>query len=325
MAIKQPQELITMNKKVRLLIAGYPGISKTTTALSAPKPLLIDVDKGIDRVAAQYRQPFIQPENYEELLDDLTVDNLKDYETLIFDTGGQLLKLIAEWAKRQNTANAQKDGSLSLKGYGAVGREFESLMNRAYYELNKNVVVIFHAKEEKEGDILKLRILVEGQTKDNVWQPIDIGGFIEIQNGKRVITFANTERHFGKCCHGIPPSIVIPQLNENSPNNFLTWLFGQVNENIKKEAERVEQIKSEYTDVITEITGIIGSVVDSVTAKKAGEILKKVNHRLTSLSESQVLFRRKLEELNLKYDKGTGDYVAKSENIEPTVSNPLAS
>lgn len=320
MAIKQPSELVTMNKKVRMLIAGYPGICKTTLSLSAPKPLLIDVDKGIDRVAAQHRQAFIQPENYEEILADLTVENLKDYETLIFDTGGQLLKLMAEWAKRQNTANVQRDGSLSLKGYGVVGREFENLMNKAYHELNKNVVVIFHAKEEKEDDVFKLRILVEGQTKDNVWQPMDLGGFIEVQNNKRVITFANTERHFGKCCHGIPPSIAIPQLNENTPNNFLTWLFAQVNENIRKEAEHCEQMKTEYADVMSKITEIIGTVANSATAKKAGEKLKKVKHILTSLNESQIMFRKKLDELNLKYDKGTGDYVVKSE--PETADNP---
>jgi len=317
--IKQPSEITTMNKKVRLLIAGYPGICKTTLSLSAPKPLLIDVDKGIDRVAAQHRQSFIQPENYEEILDDLTVDNLKDYETLVFDTGGQLLKLMAEWAKRQNTANVQRDGSLSLKGYGVVGREFENLMNRAYYELNKHVVVVFHAKEEKEGDSFKLRILVEGQTKDNVWQPMDLGGFVEMQNGKRVITFANTERHFGKCCHGIPPSIVIPQLNETNPNNFLSWLFNQVDENIRREAEKIEQIKVEYADVIAEIGEIIESVADNMTARKAGDRLKKLNHRLTSLSESQIMFRRKLEELNLRYDKGSGDYIVKTETA---VDNP---
>lgn len=110
--IKQPSEITAMNKKVRLLIAGFPGIGKSSLGLSAPKPLLIDVDKGIDRVAAQHRQPFIQPENYEEIMEDLTVEKLKDYETLVFDTGGQLLKLMAEWAKRQNTANVQRDGSL---------------------------------------------------------------------------------------------------------------------------------------------------------------------------------------------------------------------
>ena len=144
---------------------------------------------------------------------------------------------------------------------------------------------------------------------------MDLGGFIEIQNGKRIITFANTERHFGKCCHGIPPSIVIPQLNETSPNNFLTWLFAQVNENIRKEADRVEQAKGEYADVIVEIAEIIGSIIDAATAKKAGEKLKKVKHKLTSLSESQIMFRKKLDELNLKYDKGSGDYVVKPEPV----------
>ena len=313
MAIKQPSEIITINKKIRILIAGFPGIGKTSLGLSAPKPLLIDVDKGTDRVAAHHRQPFIQPEKYEEIINDLTVENLRDYETLVFDTGGQLLKLMSEWAKRMNPANAQKDGNLSLKGYGTVGREFENLMNKAYYELNKNVVVIFHAKEDKEGEDTKLRILVEGQTKDNVWQPMDLGGFIEMQSGKRVITFGNNERHFGKCCHGITPSIVIPQLTENSPNTLLTRLFDKLNENIRKEADLCEKLRGEYATVINKATEIISTITDGNTAKKAAENLKNIDHKLTSLSESQVMFRKKLDEINLKYDKETGDYSVKSE------------
>ena len=318
MAIRQPQEITAMNKKIRLLIAGYPGISKTTLGLSAPKPLLIDTDRGIDRVNAQHRQPFIQPESYDEILNDLTVDKLKDFETLVFDTGGQLLKLMSDWAKRQHHANGQRDGSLSQKGYGMVGREFEWLMNRAYYGLNKNVVVIFHAKEEKENDILKLRILVEGQTKDNVWQPMDLGGFIEMQNGKRVITFANNERHFGKCCHGISPSIAIPELTENTPNNFLTLLFNQVNENIRKEAELCEKANAEYETAMIEISRIIDSCGDIKSVKKAADKLKKLTHTKTSLPESQLLFRKKLDELNLKYNKETGDYVVKPVKPEQT-------
>jgi len=320
MAIKQPSEIITMNKKIRILIAGHPGIGKTSVGLSTPKPLLIDVDKGIDRVSAKHRSPFIQPQNYEEILADLTVANLKDYETLVFDTGGQLLKLMSEWAKRNNPANIQKDGTLSLKGYGTVSREFENLMNRAYYELNKNVVVIFHSKEEKEGDIFKLRLLVEGSTKDNVWQPMDVGGFIEILNGERVLTFANTERHFGKLCHGIKAAIKIPQLSENVPNNLLTRLFERINENIRKEAEACEQARREYNAVIMQVSDIISTVTDSETAKTATEELKNIDHRLTSLTESQTMFKRKLEKLNLKYIKETGEYIVKTEDVNDTQS-----
>ena len=42
--IKKPAEMINETNKYRVLIAGYPGIGKTTLGLSAPKPLLIDVD-----------------------------------------------------------------------------------------------------------------------------------------------------------------------------------------------------------------------------------------------------------------------------------------
>ena len=54
--IKKASEIINTDKKIRLLIAGYPGIGKTTLALSAPKPLLIDVDRGTDRVKQDTEQ-----------------------------------------------------------------------------------------------------------------------------------------------------------------------------------------------------------------------------------------------------------------------------
>ena len=53
--IKKPNELNFNNKKISMIIAGVAGIGKTTLALSSPKPLLIDLDKGISRVEAKYR------------------------------------------------------------------------------------------------------------------------------------------------------------------------------------------------------------------------------------------------------------------------------
>ena len=91
--IRNPNDLHDGEKKIRMLIAGYPGIGKSTLALSAPNPLHIDVDFGIDRIEPRYRKPYIQPKSYDEILEDLTPGNLQDFDTLVFDTGGKLISL----------------------------------------------------------------------------------------------------------------------------------------------------------------------------------------------------------------------------------------
>lgn len=304
--IRKPNEIVNKTKKVRFLLAGFPGIGKTTLALSAPKPLLIDADRGIDRVAAKNRKDFIQPENYEELLSDLNSD-LSDYETLVFDTGGKLLDLMKPYVIKQDSKNGQKDGqTLSIKGYGAVGKEFQRLMDYAYYTLNKNVVVIFHAKEDKDGEATKLRILVEGSTKDNVWQPMDLGGFMEMYNGNRTIGFDNCERYYAKGTHGIHGIWNIPS-GEDIPNDFLTKLFDEVNQNILKEQEYFESQKEEYDKVMAEVT----PKIEKMTAKNVNEImelLKNTKHVLTSEKELKHIFKTKITELNMKWNAETKCY-----------------
>lgn len=312
MAIQQPAALAAKEKKVRILIAGYPGIGKSTVALSAPNPLHIDVDRGLDRVPAMYRKPFIQPESYEELKNDLVPENIKDFDTLVFDTGGQLIKLMSGWAIQQNTKNGQRDGTLSLKGYGAVGREFERLMNYCYYELKKHIVILFHAKEEKDGNNTRLRLLVEGQTKDNVWQPMDLGGFMEIQGNKRTIGFLNCERYYAKGTHGITGIHTIPELVQGTPNNFLTKLFKQVNENIAKEAEEFEKVRMEYENVMEQVRGIVSAITTPEEATRAVESMKTLEHTLTSEKESKNLFSSKIKELGYKFDKEKGEYICVS-------------
>ena len=169
--IRNPEEMTTQEKKIRMLIAGYPGIGKSTLALSAPRPLHIDCDFGVDRVEPQYRKPFIQPASYAEILEDLKPENLKDFDTLVFDTGGKLITLMSQWAITKDAKYGQRDGSLSLKGYGFVGREFVRLMDYCFYTLKKHIVIIFHATEEKDGDNTRLRIKVEGQTNSRPTKP----------------------------------------------------------------------------------------------------------------------------------------------------------
>ena len=314
--IKKPFELKTIQKKYRMLIAGFPGIGKTTIALSAPKPLLIDVDKGIDRVRVNERKDFTQPLNYEELLIDLNSD-LSEYETIVVDTGGKLLDLMKPYVIKQDSKNGQKDGqTLSIKGYGAVGREFARLADYIAYTLNKHVVIVFHAKEDKDGEAVKLRILVEGATKDNVWQPMDIGGFVEMYNGKRTIGFDNCERYYAKGTHGVKGIREIPNLeNPNNKNDFLTKLFEEMDNNIASEVEFYEEDKKKYEKVMNEINSKISEMTEE-NVMEVSNFMKNVEHALTSEKESKHIFKQKLEELNMFWNKETMQYEKKVEEVK---------
>ncbi len=306
--IQKPENIVPQEKKIRMLIAGYPGIGKSTLALSAPRPLHIDCDFGIDRVEPQYRKPFIQPGSYAEILNDLQPANLTDFDTLVFDTGGKLITLMSQWAIQQDNKYGQRDGSLSLKGYGFVGREFVRLMDYCFYQLKKHIVIIFHATEEKDGDNTRLRIKVEGQTKNNVWEPMDLGGFVEMQGNDRTIGFSNCERYFAKGTRGIHGIYKIPDLATN-PNNFLTWLFDQYNQKSEAEVAAAAEQQQKYTEAIAVGRSIIENVVDAETANQAAKAMKSLEHALTSEAEIKAEWVKKTKELGLSFDKATKQYV----------------
>lgn len=307
--IRQPNEIIEKEKKIRILIAGYPGIGKSTLALSAPNPLHIDVDFGIDRIEPRYRKPFIQPQSYEEILEDLTPNNVKDFDTLVFDTGGKLINLMSLWAIKKDPKYGQRDGTLSLKGYGFVGKEFVRLMDYCFYELNKHIVMVFHAIEEKDGDNTRLRIKVEGQTKNNVWEPMDLGGFMEIYGNDRTIGFSNCERYFAKGTRGIKGIWKIPELTPSTPNDFLTRLFEQYNALAAQEVAETQKEQEAYEAAIAQGQEIIASIVDVESANAAIPKMKSITHALTSKQEINVAFNAKIAELGLVYDKTLKKYV----------------
>lgn len=306
--IRNPKDIATTEKKIRMLIAGYPGIGKSTLALSAPRPLHVDVDFGIDRIEPRYRAPYIQPKDYDELLSDLKPENLTDFDTLVFDTGGKLITLMSLWAIDKDPKYGQRDGSLSLKGYGAVGREFVRLMDYCFYTLKKHVVIVFHAVEEKDGDNTRLRIKVEGQTKNNVWEPMDLGGFVEVQGNERTIGFSNCERYFAKGTRGVHGIYKIPELTPTTPNDFLAKLFAQYAQLSAEEVAANEAEKERYEAVMTEAVKILDTITDAATANAAAEQIGKLEAVLTSRKEIGEAFKARVKALNLGYHRDTKTY-----------------
>ena len=213
---------------------------------------------------------------------------------------------------KNDIKNAKKDGTLSLQGYGAVGREFTRFMNYIYFELKKHCVIIFHAVEEKQDEDTKLRILVEGSTKNTVWQNVELGGFIEMRGNKKTIGFDNCERYFAKSSFGIKGNHIIPELDGTQPNDFLTRLFEQANKNIQDESKIFEEERKQYQEVISTLNPLI----ENMTLANVNEVIEAIKtapHILTSEKEAKSHFSEKIKELNLVWNKEKQQYESKQE------------
>lgn len=307
----KPKDLDFTEKKFAMLIAGYPGIGKTTLALSAPNPLLADIEKGIDRVEPKHRKDSLQVDTYEELLNDLDEEKvLDDYDTFVIDTGGELVELMKPYVIKQNPQNGQRDGSLTLKGYGAVGREFQRFV-RKIKGMQKNIIVVFHTKEEKEDDKTKLRIAVEGQTKENIWKSIDIGGFMEMQGKNRTIGFSNSERYFAKGIHGVSGIYQIPNLEKEKKNTFVSDLFHDMRESIIKSKKEHEEGDKKYMKAM-KFKDTIGKATTPDDLMDALDMIeKKVEHALTSKRELKHHLNEKAKSIGCEYDRKQKTFVKK--------------
>ena len=305
MAIKKNTDLKFDQKAFTIIIAGAPGVGKSSLALSAPKPLLFDFDKGIARVRAEHRQLTAEEDSYDEFLRDLESDEYKECETVILDTGGSLVQMMQPWA-RANDQKAARDGRAM---FGVIKSEFLRLTAQLRND-GKNVVILFHTTEVQKGDTVRTRLSCEGSVKDIVWTPADLGGTLTIRGKKRILNFSPTEESFGKGCYGIRGEIEVPELAAGAPNKFLTDLFDRARANIAKEQAEFGSMKLVYDEALATGSAIIAAIKDAETATAAVAKLGNLKHALTSKAELSGKLQAKTKELGLKWDKAVSAYVA---------------
>lgn len=302
--ISKPCEMKFDDKKLSVIIAGVPGIGKTTLALSSPKPLLIDLDKGVSRVEARYRTDTAVVNSYDELMKDLKETDLSSYETIVIDTGGKLLEMLKPVVIRESAKNGKSDGNLSLQGYGAVKRKFSEFISFVK-SLNKHLVIIFHATEVNlKDDITGLRIRMEGSSKDEVWDDIDVGGFVEMKGSQRTIGFNNCERYYAKGTHGVHGIYEIPKLEKGAKNTFLTDLFKMIKNDLNEEVAEL----SKYEKIMNSLIPKINLCTTSEEVNNVFTEIANSEHSLTSKDELWFKINEKAKELGLKYDKANKQF-----------------
>ena len=140
MAIRKPEQMDFSGKKFNMVLAGPPGVGKTTVAMSAPNPILFDLDNGVSRLRAEHRGITASNDTYEGLLEDMQSEEYKQAETVIIDTGGSLIQLMQPWAKKQEP-KAAKDGRAM---FGVIKREFDRLTHQIRAIDKKHCITHFY-------------------------------------------------------------------------------------------------------------------------------------------------------------------------------------
>lgn len=310
--IKQPIDMSFSDKKFSMILYGSPGLGKTTLALSAPSPVLIDFDRGVSRVKAYHRKTTIMCSTYEEVLEDIRSPEIKDCQTIIIDTGGSFVTYLQDWAMRTNPAqNRQKNGALSLKGFGAVKQEFQRFTNMVRDTMNKNIIYIFHSDEQKDKDGNPMqRLQCEGAARNLVWQPCDLGAYMQMIGNRRVVNFTPTDEFFAKGCYGIDGQREVPTIGLTDKNDFLTRLFDEARANIDAENDAFIPIKEQYDAVMADAREIIAAINTAEEANAAAEILPNLEHALTSKKECGALLNERAKEIGLVWDKINKKYIS---------------
>lgn len=310
--ITLPEEMTFTDKNFSMILYGPPGIGKTTLALSAPDPLLIDFDHGISRVKAQHRKATMVCKTYEEVLSDVERPEIASFRTFVIDTGGSFVTYLQDWAMRTNPAqNRQKNGALSLKGFGAVKQEFQRFTGYVRDVMRKNIIYVFHSDEQKDKDGNPIqRLLCEGAVRNIVWQPCDFGGYMQMIGTRRVISFTPETEFFAKGCYGIEGQREIPTIRQTDTNDFLTRLFEEARSNIEADNEAFAPVREQYKQTMQSVRDALDAVTDAQTATDAASYVASLTHVLTSQKEARALLKEKTDSIGLKWNKETGKYEA---------------
>ena len=310
MPIVKPVEMDFRNDNIIMIISGLPGVGKSTVAFSAPGVVLIDMDKGVKRVAPEHRKDTIISNTYEELLEDIKTPEFMSYRTVVIDTTGAFIETLKDWAMRNNPSANKKGGGISQQGFGIVKSEF--LRFSAELKKTHNVIYIFHTSKSKDKDgNFVYDLMCEGAAREVVWQPADLGAYMQIIGNDRYLCFSPTQEYSAKSSYGIKGLIKVPELQSGEPNDFITVLFDQVKKNMAKENAEFAEQKKLYDEIMQKGTAIIETVIDPDTTLKAVNEIKAIKHQLTSEKELQAKLKAKMAECNITYNRDKKCYEQK--------------
>jgi phage nucleotide-binding protein len=292
--IKKPAQL-NVPTTVKVMIYGQPGTGKTTLALSAPKPLLLDFDGGVHRVNFGHQCDTLPVQSWAEANEVLNED-LSAYNTIVVDTVGKMMDCLID--------SVEKAGIFGWKKWEKINEGFASF-TRALSGKGKHIIFVAHRDTRKEGD--DSTVFIPSLREKNytaIVTELDLLGYIEMKGTTRSITFNPTNRNDGKNTCNLPSAISIPTVVDKEGNALQNTFFQTyiINPYIANQQKRAEATKA-YDTVIAEIKDNILVITDEVSMNDFIDRIDAFKHVGNSKAIAGALLSAKARELGLRLNK----------------------
>lgn len=308
--IKKPNEL-TVKSTLAALIYGQPGMGKTTLALSAPNPVLLDFDGGVHRVNAAHRVPTLQVTSWDEVKQVMDSQDIQEFATIVIDTAGKMLSFMDKFIiQTYGDKMKKRDGSLALQGYGVRKTMFIAFINQVML-MGKSVIFVAHEREEKNGDDKQIRPEIGGSSAGDLIKELDLVGYMEAIGKEKTISFDPCEKFYGKNTCNLASRIKIPIIiNEEGvvtgQNEFMTNIIATY----KNYQARQSDLSGQYECLMTDIKDAIEQVTDAPSANEVKDLIMNFDHIFDSKIKAGMMLNAKCSSLGLKYNKLTKIYEA---------------
>ena len=282
-------------QNIVLTVYAAPGLGKSTLGFTADKPLMLDFDKGAYR--SSNRGDAVTVTKWSDV-EGMTAEDLAPYSTIIVDTAGRALDAMGVDIIAKN-AKMGRGGSLSLQGYGELKSRFAQWQSFLRSQ-GKDLVLICHMSEERNGDDTLERIDAQGSSKNEIYKSSDAMCRIQIDNnGGRFLNFDPREGGFGKNPAQLP-RIAFPHPDSNP--HFLADVIAQIKGSINKLTEAQSEAAKEAADW--------KKAVDAAESVKDINALVKLAGERKYATPMKALLSDRATALGFTFDAKAKQYVA---------------
>ncbi|TGV15789.1 ATP-binding protein [Mesorhizobium sp. M8A.F.Ca.ET.173.01.1.1] len=290
--ITKASEPITVDR-LNTVIYGPPGLGKSSLAFTADTPLLLDFDNGSHRAAN--RKDTVRVNDWSDVAG-ITAEDLAPFKTVIVDTAGRALDTLTADIIRINPKHG-RGGALTLQGYGELKARFTSFL-KLLNSFGKDVVLIAHMDEQRNGDDIIERLDVQGGSKGEIYKAADAMGRLVISNGQRQLRFSPTDAAFGKNPGQLEP-LNVPDMASPDFDGFLAGVIDRIKSRLNELTEDQREAVAEqqwFRDALPKVADLAG----------VNELLPRA---IGSGTVCKTMLHKRATELGMHFDKAKGEYV----------------